>query len=110
MNLVFLGSMMASEHPRQRSSIQRDVPRSLFQSVFAGSAHDGASHHAYAVSPDGQRFLIPQFESVDAGFGPAARASSPRPISHRDSPFRPWPPTAAPGSVSCVDRPRPSPS
>ena len=70
MNLVVLGSMMASEIRASGSSVQREVPRTLFQSVFAGSAHDRGESHPYAVSNDGLRYLIPQFESVFAGFGP----------------------------------------
>ena len=52
--------------------MQREVPRILFQSVFPGGTHAGGQSHAYAVSPDGQRFLIPQFENVAAGFGRGA--------------------------------------
>ena len=40
--------------------------------MFAGGAHDRGESHAYAVSTDGLRYLIPQFESVVAGFGPTA--------------------------------------
>ena len=45
------------------------MPRNLFQSVFVNSAHAGGQYHAYAASGEGQRFLIPQFESIAAGFG-----------------------------------------
>ena len=69
MSLVTLGSMMASEIRVSGASVQREVPRILFQSVFPGGTHAGGQSHAYAVSPDGQRFLIPQFENVAAGFG-----------------------------------------
>ena len=74
MNLVVLGSMMASEISVGGASLQRQAPRTLFQSIYAGSAHDRGESHPYGVSLDGQRFLIPQFESINAGFtvGPAA--------------------------------------
>jgi Tol biopolymer transport system component len=68
LNLVSLGSMMASDIRTVGSSIQREVPRLLFQSVFVSSPHAGGQYHAYAVSPNGQRFLIPQFESPQALF------------------------------------------
>jgi hypothetical protein len=69
MNLVVLGSMMASEIRTSGSSIQREVPRTLFQSLFMGELHDRSESHAYGVSPDGQRFLVPQFDSLNNGFG-----------------------------------------
>jgi hypothetical protein len=74
MNLVILGAMMASDIRVAGSSLQRQTPRPLFQSVFAGSPHDRGESHPYAAAIDGQRFLIPQFESVNAGFatGPAS--------------------------------------
>ena len=74
MSLVTLGSMMASEIRVSGASVQREVPRILFQSVFPGGTHAGGQFHAYAVSPDGQRFLIPQFENVAVGFGRGAGA------------------------------------
>ena len=46
--------------------VQRDVPRSLFQSLYVTGTHPGGQHHAYAVSADGLRFLIPQFETVQS--------------------------------------------
>ena len=69
MNLVVLGSLMASDIRTSGASIQREVPRTVFQSLFPGEIHDRGESHAYGVSADGQRFLIPQFESVNAGFG-----------------------------------------
>jgi eukaryotic-like serine/threonine-protein kinase len=69
MSLVSLGSMMASDIQVTGTTIQRQVPRALFQSVFVSSVHAGGQHHAYAATADGQRFLIPQFETIAAGFG-----------------------------------------
>jgi hypothetical protein len=68
MSLVSLGSMMASDIRVSGASVEREVPRNLFQSVYLNAAHAGGQYHAYAVSADGQRFLIPQVESV-AAFG-----------------------------------------
>ena len=66
MSLVSLGNMMASEIRTAGSSIQRSVPTVLFQSVFVNGTHSGGAYHGYAVTPNGQRFLISQFESVTA--------------------------------------------
>jgi hypothetical protein len=69
MSLVSLGLMMASDIHTSGASVQREVPRSLFQSFFVGGTHAGGQSHAYAVSGDGQRFLVPQFENLATGFG-----------------------------------------
>jgi Tol biopolymer transport system component len=65
MSLVVFGSMMASDIRVSGASVQRDVPRVLFQSYFGGGVHAGGQSHAYATV-DGQRFLIPQAETVGA--------------------------------------------
>jgi Tol biopolymer transport system component/predicted Ser/Thr protein kinase len=73
MNLVVLGSMMASNISVSGASIQREVPHALFQSFFTSGAHERGESNAYGVSADGQRFLVPQFENVAAAMGaPAA--------------------------------------
>jgi hypothetical protein len=69
MSLVMLGSVMASDIRVSGASVQRAVPRGLFQSFFVGGAHAGGQFHAYAATPNGERFLMPQFESLAAGFG-----------------------------------------
>jgi hypothetical protein len=69
MSLVSLGAMMASEIRVSGASVQRDVPRLLFQSFFVGGSHINGQSHAYAVSRDGQRFLISQFDNFATGFG-----------------------------------------
>src|SRR5262249_25591652 len=66
MNLISLGAMMASDIRMSGSSVQRDVPHILFQSVYVNSTHAVGQYHAYAVTRDGQRFLIPQFENPGA--------------------------------------------
>ena len=73
LSLVSLGSMMASDIKVAGSvgalSVQRDVPRSLFQSVFLSTSHAAGQYHAFAVAPDAQQFLIPQQETLAAAFG-----------------------------------------
>jgi dipeptidyl aminopeptidase/acylaminoacyl peptidase len=64
MNLVSLGAMMKSDIRVTGSSVQRDVPRLLFQSLYVIGTHPAGQYHAYAVSADGKRFLIPQFENL----------------------------------------------
>ena len=73
MNLISLGSMMASAIRVTGATIEREVPRVLFQTVYVNDAHAGGQHHTYAASPDGERFLIPQFENVTAAFGRGGR-------------------------------------
>jgi dipeptidyl aminopeptidase/acylaminoacyl peptidase len=79
LNLVSGGSMMMSELTVSGASIRREVPTRLFQTLFVRPIHSGLEHHAYAVSADGERFLIPQFETVPettaAGAGPAMVAA-----------------------------------
>jgi Tol biopolymer transport system component len=69
LNLVSMGGMMAAELRVTGSSIARSVPRRLGQTYFVTQAHTGGAHHAFAVSPDGERFLLPQFGSLAEGFG-----------------------------------------
>jgi serine/threonine protein kinase len=76
MSLVSWGAMMASDIRVSGTAIQREVPRALFQSYFVRDLHAGGRPHAYAVSADGQAFLVPQFENLGfaVGRGGAARA------------------------------------
>jgi dipeptidyl aminopeptidase/acylaminoacyl peptidase len=64
LNLVSLGALLASEIRVSGSSVQREVPRLVFQTLYLTGTHPGGQHHAYGVSADGQRFLIPQFENI----------------------------------------------
>src|SRR5262249_21329482 len=66
MSLISLGNLLASDIRIAGSSIQRDVPHALFQSLFLNGTHTGGLYHAYSVSPNGQRFLVPQFETPQA--------------------------------------------
>src|SRR5262249_37342877 len=60
--------MMAIPVNPSGSSFQWGAPQPLFDTGYVGvlGAHRG-SYHDYAVSPDGQRFLIPRPESALAG-------------------------------------------
>ena len=57
---------MASEIRTAGSSIQREVPRVLFQSVFVNGTHAVGQYHAFSISSNGQRFVMPQFENPQA--------------------------------------------
>jgi len=76
LSLVSIGALMASDIKVTGTSVQRDVPRTLFQSVFLSAAHAAGQYHAYAVSADGKQFLIPQFENVNAAFGGRGRGGT----------------------------------
>ena len=87
-SLVVLSSMIASEIRLAALSIRREIPPALFQSLYSGEIHEWGESHPYGVSPDGQRFLVPQFDDVNAAFGrggpggfPTAIPSSPLPVT-----------------------------
>ena len=63
MSLISVGNMMVSNIRVSGASIQRDDPKRLFQSGYFNSLHPGGQYHAYAVSSDGERFLIPQVDN-----------------------------------------------
>jgi len=44
-------------------------PSVLFQTGFLDSTHEGGYSHAYAVTANGDRFLLPQIENVESGAG-----------------------------------------
>jgi dipeptidyl aminopeptidase/acylaminoacyl peptidase len=71
LNLISLGEMMASDIRFSGSSVQREVPHTLFQSAFVTSPHSGGQYSAYAVSANGQRFLVPQYETLQALYAAA---------------------------------------
>ena len=68
MNPISAGNLMVSNIRVTGAAIQRDDPKILFQSGFFTSPHPGGQYHAYAVSADGQRFLIPQLDNPVAIF------------------------------------------
>jgi eukaryotic-like serine/threonine-protein kinase len=59
MNANSGGKMMAADIRVSGSSLQVGVPHELFDSGYTNFSHSG-TYHAYAVSADGQRFLIPR--------------------------------------------------
>ena len=59
---------MAVDLSVRGSEIHKDAdPQVLFQTGFFDGAHAGGYSHAYAVSADGQRFLLPQVDNILAG-------------------------------------------
>jgi eukaryotic-like serine/threonine-protein kinase len=68
MNLVSAGNLMVSTIRVTGAAIQRDDPKVLFQTGYFTSLHTGGHYHAYAVSSDGQRFLIPQIDNPGVVF------------------------------------------
>jgi hypothetical protein len=70
MNAPGGGLMMAADIHVMGASIVPGVPQSLFGSGFGNLPHGTLqvfSYHAYAVSADGQRFLIPQVSGALGG-------------------------------------------
>ena len=63
MTLISAGNLMVSNIRVTGASIQRDDPKILFQTGYFNSLHIGGQYHAYAVSSDGQRFLVPQIDN-----------------------------------------------
>ena len=64
------GKMMAAEIRVNGSTVQPGEPRALFDSAYLNVNHPGGNYHTFAVSPDGQRFLIPR---PDISTSPDAR-------------------------------------
>jgi dipeptidyl aminopeptidase/acylaminoacyl peptidase len=62
------GTMMAVDIRVAGSAVQPGVPRALFPSGYGNTGHPtGIRYNAYAVSADGQRFLIPQLGAARRG-------------------------------------------
>jgi Tol biopolymer transport system component len=59
------GLMEAAIRPTE-SSFQSDVPRQLFVFTFIAPGHTGGVFHPYAVTADGQRFLVHRSISATA--------------------------------------------
>ena len=59
MSLVSLGALMASDIQVTGTTIQRQVPRNLFQSVFVSSAHGGGSTMPMRQWPTASGFSFP---------------------------------------------------
>jgi serine/threonine-protein kinase len=68
LNPVSLGAMMAVDISIRGAELRKVAdPREIFQTGSFDGAHAGGIAHAYAVSRNGQRFLIPQIENAAAG-------------------------------------------
>jgi Tol biopolymer transport system component len=63
MSMLSVGNLMVSNIRVTGAAIQRDDPRVLFQSGYFNGTHLGPQYHAYNVSPDGQRFLVPEVDN-----------------------------------------------
>ena len=62
--------MMAVDIRVNGSAIQAGEPHALFDSAYLNVNHPGGNYHTFAVSADGQRFLIPR---PDIASSPGAR-------------------------------------
>ena len=71
MGSASLGKMIAVKVNPVGPMFEYGDPTELFDSGYVNFAH-GLNYHTYAVSPDGQRFLIPRPESTGAGEPAAA--------------------------------------
>jgi hypothetical protein len=59
MEQVSGGNLTAVDVKSTGSTFEAATPRALFESGHINLGHTGP-YHTYAVSPDGQRFLIPR--------------------------------------------------
>ena len=60
------GKMMAVDVKSSGTAFEASAPKELFDTVYINLGHPGGGpYHTYAVSPDGQRFLIPRARSTD---------------------------------------------
>ena len=59
-----LGKLMSVKVNPAGPTFEYGDPTELFDSGYVDFVHGGGSYHTYAVSPDGQRFLIPRPESA----------------------------------------------
>ncbi len=69
------GNMMTAEIHVDGASVTAGVPHMLFSSGYAATVHPGlppSNYNPYAVSADGQRFLVPQFGAAASGDGDTA--------------------------------------
>ena len=52
------------------ATLEAGVPQALFDTSYVNMLHPSGNYHSYAVSPDGQRFLIPRPASAGAEGAP----------------------------------------
>jgi Tol biopolymer transport system component len=60
MDRVTNGKLMSVDVRSNGSIFEAGTPRELFESMYNNLSHGGGQYHTFAVSPDGQRFLIPR--------------------------------------------------
>ena len=58
------GQMMAADISVNGSTIQAGTPHALFDSGYVNLFHINGNYHVFAVSRDGQRFLIPRPDAL----------------------------------------------
>ena len=66
MGAITLGKLVAVEVKASGATLEAGVPKALFDAGYVNATHPGGNYHPYAVSPDGQRFLIPRPASAGA--------------------------------------------
>ena len=62
-----LGKMISVKVNPAGATFEYGDPTELFDSGYINYSHPGGTYHTYAVSADGQRFLIPRPESTGGG-------------------------------------------
>jgi hypothetical protein len=68
MGAVSLGKMISVKVNPTGPTFEYGDPTELFDSGYVNFGHPGGgTYHTYAVSPDGQRFLIPRPETIGGG-------------------------------------------
>jgi Tol biopolymer transport system component len=70
MSATSLGKLMSVKVNPASLTFEYGDPTELFDSGYVNFTH-GLNYHTYAVSPDGQRFLIPRPVDTDDGTAPA---------------------------------------
>ena len=74
MSSASTGKLMAVDVKSTGTTLEAGTPKALFDTGYINLLHTG-NYHTYAVSPDGQRFLIPRppaSSTVDSGSAPIA--------------------------------------
>ena len=66
MGIVSQGKIISVEVNPAGPTFEYGDPVELFDSGYVDFGHTGGNYHTYAVSPDGQRFLIPRPESTSS--------------------------------------------
>ena len=66
MSATSLGKLMSVKVNPAGPTFEYGEPTALFDSGYVNFTH-GLNYHTYAVSPDGQRFLIPRPEGAEEG-------------------------------------------